>query len=329
MADTYLDSLLNAEKTQLETYDKGFDPYREAIEQQKFDLPKQYEMARNQTYTAGRTSAIGNNERLASQGLAGNMYSQPKSGYSESSRVANDVAMQNALNSLSAEQRSAATSLQNVIAQAYAQRATDRANITATSQDRQADYKLQLKNAVAGDLSSIIESGGDVNEYKNYLKNNQVMDDAEFDSFYKMMTGLDLNTATSNKVATYEPDELKTKMKSAGLLDDYGKVKGEVAVKNPTNLAKEVAKTLGRTVLNILFPMGATATTATEAITQRPKLENLSVNAEKAYSPADAKQRFNMPELETTPQNGNIVAVNKDLWKGYVVYYDGYWYELK
>lgn len=90
-------------------YDKAGDQYKSALdasyESNKADLnakanqlAQQYDAVRNQAYVNSRLSAIGNNEALAAQGLAGGLYDDAKSGVSETSRVAQDVGMRNDIN---------------------------------------------------------------------------------------------------------------------------------------------------------------------------------------------------------------------------------------
>lgn len=90
------------------------------IEAQKGKLPSVYDALRSQAYATGRVGAIGNNEQLASMGLAGALYDQPMSGYSETSRIAQNVSMQNAINKLTSEQQTAVNDLDQQILKAKA-----------------------------------------------------------------------------------------------------------------------------------------------------------------------------------------------------------------
>lgn len=74
-------------------------------------LKGQYDDVRGQAYTNARTSALGNNESLAALGLAGDAYGGPQSGYSETSRVAQDTALGNALNAANRQEQSARNDL--------------------------------------------------------------------------------------------------------------------------------------------------------------------------------------------------------------------------
>ena len=94
----------DANAVALQAYDKQLQAYKQAL-QASYDAQansianevaksrQQYIGNRNDTYTNARLSAIGNNERLAAKGLAGNLYDYARSGTSETSRIAQDVAM--------------------------------------------------------------------------------------------------------------------------------------------------------------------------------------------------------------------------------------------
>ncbi len=82
-------------------YDGQTDLYNQSVDlglQNKLDALKlqgeqnkaKYDDIRSQAYSNARLSAIGNNEAMASMGLAGGLYSSPTSGYSETSRMAQD-----------------------------------------------------------------------------------------------------------------------------------------------------------------------------------------------------------------------------------------------
>ena len=58
-------------------------------------------------YTNARVNAIGNNEAMAAHGLAGGLYSSPTTGYSESSRIKQNLALQNSLNDANLQEQSA------------------------------------------------------------------------------------------------------------------------------------------------------------------------------------------------------------------------------
>lgn len=100
-------------------YDKQLEAYQRALQAayenqaianraEAGKLKGEYDAARSDVYTQNRLSAIGNNERLAAKGLAGNLYDYARSGTSETSRIGQDIAMRKSiagLNQSEAESR--------------------------------------------------------------------------------------------------------------------------------------------------------------------------------------------------------------------------------
>lgn len=85
---------------------------------QKAALAPMYDQARSGAYVTGRVNAIGNNEQLASQGLSGALYGSPTSGTSETSRIAGNVSMQDAINSFTKDEKNAVNTLDQEILKA-------------------------------------------------------------------------------------------------------------------------------------------------------------------------------------------------------------------
>lgn len=142
----------------LQTYDKqlaaykaalqaGYDAQANSIAAQAAKLKDQYNTSRNDVYTNSRLSAIGNNERLAARGLAGNLYDYARSGTSETSRIAQDVAMRKAL----AQQNNAEISANNDLSLKLleAQREADAkyAEYAAKNEESKIPYLMALANA--------------------------------------------------------------------------------------------------------------------------------------------------------------------------------------
>lgn len=94
----YAKAYQEAEKQQRAALNAAYNKAAAEIDYQRGQLAPQYDAQRSNIYTTARLGAIGNNEALASRGLAGNLYNQPTTGYSEATRIRQDVAMQNALN---------------------------------------------------------------------------------------------------------------------------------------------------------------------------------------------------------------------------------------
>lgn len=142
----YDDMLEKSYVSNKNAYEQNFNTYMDAYKQQMAAIPEEYNMQRRAAYSNARTSALGVNESLANLGLAGNAYSSPLSGYSESSRLGQDIALQNTLQGLSSAQRTAAQSLQNTIAQAYGQRAQDMATMQSQYNTQRQGY---IENVLA------------------------------------------------------------------------------------------------------------------------------------------------------------------------------------
>lgn len=142
----------------LQTYDKqlaaykaalqaGYDSQAQAIAAQAAKLKDQYNASRNDIYTNSRLSAIGNNERLAARGLAGNLYDYAHSGTSESSRIAQDVAMRKSLAQQNAAEISANADLDLKLLEAQREADAKYAEYAAKNEESKIPYLMALANA--------------------------------------------------------------------------------------------------------------------------------------------------------------------------------------
>lgn len=95
---TYIDELKKAMQEEYNALEMAQKQQEATLNQQKDPIKQDAAKLRGDTYTSSRVSAIGNNEALAQKGLAGSVYKDPRSGYSETSRVRQDTALRNALN---------------------------------------------------------------------------------------------------------------------------------------------------------------------------------------------------------------------------------------
>ncbi len=141
------------------SYDKARNAYDDALnaayEQTKGkyltqaeDLKTQYDNVRGKVYTNSRLSAIGNNEALASMGLAGNIYDAPASGYSETSRVAENTAMRNSLNTTNLSEQKARDQVAQAIIDAGYAKDQASAQFAANSLLQEAQAKLNYQIAL-------------------------------------------------------------------------------------------------------------------------------------------------------------------------------------
>ena len=142
----------------------------------KPNIEDAYAKARTNAYTTARLSAIGNNERLAAYGLAGNLYAQPRSGYSETSRIYQDVAMQNSINALGEEQRKALQELELAI-RANQQNKLSALNTVESQYGEQIanlrqsalDKNFQLEKSQADTLASMASQGYELDDAQKAL----------------------------------------------------------------------------------------------------------------------------------------------------------------
>ena len=128
---------------------------------QKKALQQQYEDVRKQTYVNSRLGALGNNEALASIGLAGNAYESPQSGYSESCRVAQVVALRSNISCATRQEQAQIDALAQMIIEQgitadieYARWLADmqiqQANAIETARQQDHQNKLNILGQIVG-----------------------------------------------------------------------------------------------------------------------------------------------------------------------------------
>ena len=140
------DNQLNAYKTALQA---AYDSQAAANLNAQNKLKSQYDAARSNVYTNNRLSAIGNNERLAALGLAGNLYDYARSGTSETSRIAQDVSMRKSLSALDQGQADAYSEYQLALLQAQKEADMNYANKVAEVEAAKIPYQVALAQALA------------------------------------------------------------------------------------------------------------------------------------------------------------------------------------
>ena len=94
-----------AKKAYREAQEEELARKRAAAAAEEEAISQEYDALRKNTYAHARLSAISNNEALAAKGLAGGLYDETKSGVSETSRVAQEIALGNRLNESSLAER--------------------------------------------------------------------------------------------------------------------------------------------------------------------------------------------------------------------------------
>lgn len=166
----------------LQTYDKqlaaykaalqaGYDAQANSIAAQAAKLKEQYNTSRNDVYTNSRLSAIGNNERLAARGLAGNLYDYAHSGTSETSRIAQDVAMRKALAQQNAAEINANSDLDLKLLEAQREADAKYAEYAAKNEESKIPYLMALANAA--NMSSGGGGGGGGGYYRSAKKSSK------------------------------------------------------------------------------------------------------------------------------------------------------------
>lgn len=147
-----------AEKAQRAAEEAAYNQTKANLDAQAQKLGQQYTRERSNIYTNARVNAIGNNEAMAANGLAGGLYSSPTTGYSESSRIKQNLALQNSLNDANLQEQSARDdiALQIIdagytrdknIAEYLAQQAINRANSEAAENQFGANYNFNAWQA--------------------------------------------------------------------------------------------------------------------------------------------------------------------------------------
>lgn len=101
---SYIDQLRQSMEEEKRLYELAQAQQTAALNQQKDPIKEAAAKLRGDTYTNARLSAIGNNEVLAQKGLAGGVYQELRSGYSETSRIRQDTALRGSLNAADLEE---------------------------------------------------------------------------------------------------------------------------------------------------------------------------------------------------------------------------------
>lgn len=131
-------------------------------------LKGQFDAARSNVYTNARLSAIGNNERLAALGLAGNIYDHARSGTSESNRIAQDIAMRKSLSALDQGQADAYSEYQLALLQAQKEADMNYANKVAEVEAAKIPYQMALAQA----LATVSGGGGGGGSNRTYVSSS-------------------------------------------------------------------------------------------------------------------------------------------------------------
>jgi len=140
---TDLEKLNSARDNALAAQDLATQAAIEALNANNATIAEQAEAARRAAQANARLTALGTNEKLAALGLAGNAYAAPVSGFSETSRIANDIAYRNALEAVNRDENRA---LREIAAQVAQTKAAGEAQKAALSSDWE-KYMLEYQMA--------------------------------------------------------------------------------------------------------------------------------------------------------------------------------------
>ena len=123
------DRMNTAQENDITAQDAATRATIEALNANKATIAEQATAARRAAEANARLTALGSNEMLAALGLAGNAYASPASGFSETSRIANDNAYRSALNTVNSEENAALRDIASKVAQAQANSESEKAKL--------------------------------------------------------------------------------------------------------------------------------------------------------------------------------------------------------
>lgn len=155
-------------------YSTALQQLKDAIAASKAKLPGVYDPQRTQANVIGAIGALGDQERLASQGLA-------NSGESESSRIARQTGIGNAINSLNLQQNQANTDLDTQLTNGSYQNQIDLASALAQNNT---DLYNQQAQQYQNNISNILAALGLQNTINNDTF-NQGISEAGLTGVYK------------------------------------------------------------------------------------------------------------------------------------------------
>lgn len=121
---------------------------RSALKKYEAMIPGVQEQAnadRGAAYAAGQLSSRLNAEQVAAMGLGRDIYSAPASGYSETSRIAQDMAMRNNVAAVTAAERADIREIESMMAQIQAEGLAAGAQIDADTAYKLAQAKIQAE----------------------------------------------------------------------------------------------------------------------------------------------------------------------------------------
>lgn len=182
----YAKAYQEAERQQRAAEEATYNKLKSNIEYQQGNLGKDYDAQRSGIYTNSRVSAIGNNEVQAAKGLAGGLYNQPTTGYSESSRIKQNLGLQNALNAASAQEQQERNNLNQILIEAAYQRDANLANYLASAGIQRANAESAENQFLANYNFQAMQAAQQAEQYANEQAYNKAI--TELNTFGKIMT---------------------------------------------------------------------------------------------------------------------------------------------
>ena len=114
----YNSAYKEAQKYKKQALDAEYAAAKANVEAEGKALKGEYDAARSETYVGARKNALATNEALAAEGLSRGTYQAPTSGYGETVRTKQDVALRSGIAEADRREQSARDGLANQLVQA-------------------------------------------------------------------------------------------------------------------------------------------------------------------------------------------------------------------
>ena len=193
--------------------DAAYESQKAGLQSQAAALADQYNQVRKQAYVNSRLNAIGNNEVLAAQGLAGNLYDAAQSGASETSRIAQNVGMRNDINAATRQENAERDKIALEILQSgytrdveYAKYLAEIQIMKAQAEAQAAQQAFQNQLAIAQMQMSMMDQYGGISLGNSYGSGSRggrsgSSGSSNNNNNYKLLNEMDYSTAYENMLA--------------------------------------------------------------------------------------------------------------------------------
>jgi len=197
----YLDYLKKSAQTQKQGIENTYNQTIEGIKAQQGSVSDAYNNLRGTATTNAKRSLIGTNELLASAGLGGGTYQAPKSGVSETSRIAQETNLQNVLAGYNIEERQTISALSDALRSTSLQKATEMQNIENTTQANMQVAKTENYNLLQNLKTQVSEyASSGILPPENIAKQYEELSGESYEDLLKREnpTGYQLYSNTKN-----------------------------------------------------------------------------------------------------------------------------------